>query len=57
MRVCYQAWCHIRVTGKFGGSAEMDIAGRQWSVIGRPGKVAHIVVGGMPYQDTMTWEQ
>lgn len=41
MRVCYQAWWHIRATGKSGGSAEMGIAGRQWSVIGLPGKAAH----------------
>lgn len=54
MRVCCQAWWHIRAIGKSGGSAEMAIAGRQWSVTGLRGKAVHIAVGGMPYQDTTT---
>ena len=43
-------------TGKSGGSAEMVIAGRQWSVTGLPEKAVHIAAAGMPYRDTMIWE-
>lgn len=48
---------HVRATGKSGGSAEMVIAGRQWSVTGLPEKAVHIAAERGCWLVIMIWRQ